>query len=235
MTEKPALYLLPGLLCDETVWRHQAQHLADVADVTVADYRDCDAIPDMAARVLEQAPPRFAIAGHSLGGRVALEILRAAPERVTHLALLDTATGPARDSEYEKRMGWVELARREGMAALVEAWLPPMVHPDRIGDEQLMQPLAAMIQTYTLEQFAGEIKALLQRPDATPLLSGISCTTLVLCGRQDSWSTLEGHKEIAAAIHGSRLVIIEGCGHMSPIEQPEAVTRALRDWLCSAG
>jgi pimeloyl-ACP methyl ester carboxylesterase len=235
MAEKPALYLLPGLLCDETVWRHQVQHLADIADVTVADYRDCDAIPDMAARVLGQAPARFAVAGHSLGGRVALEIMRAAPERVTRLALLDTATGPTQHSEYEKRTGWVELARKEGMAALVQAWLPPMVHPDRITDEQLMQPLAAMIQGYTLEQFAGEIRALLQRPDATPVLAGIRCPTLVLCGRQDSWSTLEGHKKIAAAIPGSRLVVIEDCGHMSPIEQPEAVTSALYDWLLCAG
>ena len=135
----------------------------------------------------------------------------------------------------EKRTGWVELARREGMVALVQAWLPPMVHPDRIIDEQLMQPLAAMIQGYTLEQFAGEIRALLQRPDATPVLASIRCPTLVLCGRQDSWSTLEGHEKIAAAIRGSRLVIIEACGHMSPIEQPQAVTSALRDWLHSAG
>ena len=113
MADKAALYLLPGLLCDETVWRHQVDHLSAIAAVTVPDYRDCDAIPDMAARVLEQAPSRFAVAGHSLGGRVALEIVRAAPERVTRLALLDTATGPARDSEYEKSTGWVELARTD--------------------------------------------------------------------------------------------------------------------------
>ena len=234
MADKAALYLLPGLLCDETVWRHQVDHLSDIAAVTVPDYRDCDAIPDMAARVLAQAPPQFAVAGHSLGGRVALEIMRVAPQRVSRLALLDTATGPARESEYEKRMGWVQLARREGTRALVQAWLPPMLHPDGMADPALLEPLGAMIEGYTPEQFAGEINALLQRPDATPLLAAISCPTLVLCGRQDNWSTLEGHERIAAGIPGSRLVVVEDCGHMSPIEQPQAVTTALREWLLEA-
>jgi pimeloyl-ACP methyl ester carboxylesterase len=234
MTDKPVLYLLPGLLCDATVWRHQVDHLVDLAEVRVPDYRDCDSLTAMAEHVLNDAPECFAVAGHSMGGRVALEIVRKARERVTHLALLDTATHPTAESEYAKRLGWVDLARREGMTALEEVWLPPMVHPDRLGDADLMQPLKAMVESYTPEQFAGEIHALLERPDATPVLAAITCPTLVLCGREDAWSTLEGHRKIAAAIAGSRMLVIEHCGHFAPIEQPEAVTGALRDWL-SAG
>ena len=165
---------------------------------------------------------------------MALEIMRAAGDRVTRLALLDTATHPTAESEYAKRLGWVDLAREQGMTALVETWLPPMVHPDRLGDEELMRPLRAMVEGYTPGQFAGEIRALLERPDATPVLAGITCPTLVLCGRQDAWSTLETHEKIAAAIAGSQLVVIEDCGHFAPIERPQAVTSALRHWL-SAG
>jgi pimeloyl-ACP methyl ester carboxylesterase len=234
MTEKPTLFLLPGLLCDETVWRHQMEHLSDMARVVVPDYRDCDALAAMADQVLEQAPARFAVAGHSMGGRVALEIMRKARERVTRLALLDTATHPTAESEYEKRLGWVDLARREGMGALVDVWLPPMVHPDRRDDGELMQPLRAMVEGYTPDQFAGEIRALLERPDATPVLDTITCPTLVLCGRQDAWSTLEIHEKMAAAIAGSHLEVIEDCGHFSPIERPRAVTEALRAWLGAA-
>ena len=234
MPDKPVLYLLPGLLCDATVWRHQAEHLADLAGVRVPDYRDCDSLTAMAGHVLNDAPESFAVAGHSMGGRVALEIMRAAGDRVTRLALLDTATHPTAESEYAKRLGWVDLAREQGMTALVETWLPPMVHPDRLGDEELMRPLRAMVEGYTPGQFAGEIRALLERPDATPVLAGITCPTLVLCGRQDAWSTLETHEKIAAAIAGSQLVVIEDCGHFAPIERPQAVTGALRHWL-SAG
>jgi len=233
MNETPTLFLLPGLLCDGTVWRHQMEHLSDVVEIRVPDYRDCDSLTAMADLVLEDAPERFAVAGHSMGGRVALEIMRKAGGRVSHLALIDTATGPTRDSEYPKRLGWVDLARTRGMAALTDVWLPPMVHPERIGDAALMQPLRAMVERYTPDQFAGEIRALLERPDATPVLASVTCPTLVLCGRQDAWSTLEIHEKILAGLVNAevRLEVIEDCGHFAPIERPQAVTAALRRWL----
>lgn len=235
MTEIPTLYLLPGLLCDETVWRHQMEHLAGIAEVRVPDYRDCDSLVAMADRVLDDAPQRFAVAGHSMGGRVALELMRKAAGRVSHLALLDTATGPTQDSEYPKRLGWVDLARTRGMPALTDAWLPPMVHPDRLGDAALMQSLRDMVEAYTPEQFAGEIQALLERPDATPVLASVTCPTLVLCGRQDAWSTLAIHEKIMAGLVNAkvRLEVIEDCGHFAPVERPQAVTAALRRWLAS--
>ncbi len=231
MTEKPTLYLLPGLLCDDAVWRHQIEHLSDLVHIIVPDYRNCDSITAMAETVLVDAPGSFAVAGHSMGGRVALELFRLAGERISRIALLDSATGPAASGEEEKRMGWVELARNEGMAALADTWLPPMVHPERRADRVFMGSLTAMIERLTPEQFHGEIRALLARPDATPLLGSIHCPALVLCGRQDSWCSPESHAEMAAAIDGAEFEIVEDCGHMAPVERPEEVTAALRRWL----
>jgi pimeloyl-ACP methyl ester carboxylesterase len=231
MTDKTDLYLLPGLLCDETVWRGQLEQLADIADMHVPDYRDCDSITAMAETVLEQAPDSFAVAGHSMGGRVALEVFRLAGERISRIALLDTATGPAAAGEQEKRMAWVELARGQGMDALADTWLPPMVHPERHADAELMDTLRGMIRHFTPGQFHGEIRALLNRPDATPLLARIHCPALVICGRQDSWRSPESHQEMAAAIDGAAFEIIEECGHMAPIERPAEVSASLRRWL----
>jgi pimeloyl-ACP methyl ester carboxylesterase len=231
---KPALALLPGLLCDETVWANQVAALTPLADVRVADFRGFDSITAMAQAVLAKAPQRFALAGHSMGARAALEVVRLAPLRVDRLALLDTSTQPLRDGEAAKRQVLVDLANREGMASLAARWLPPMVHPDRLGDARLMEPLRAMVERMTPAIHAGQIKALLERPDAEAVLPTIRCPVLVGVGRQDAWSPLAQHEAIAAAIPQARLVVFENSGHMAPIEAPEAVTAALRVWLIAA-
>ena len=233
MTVKPTLFLLPGLLCDETVWAHQVTALAPLAEVRVADLRGFDSLTEMARAVLATAPERFALAGHSMGARAALEIVRLAPDRVERLALLDTGTHPLRSSEAEKRHALVDLANREGMAALVARWLPPMVHADRVADETLMRPLRAMVLRMTPAIHARQIKALLTRPDAEAVLPTIRCPVLVGVGRQDAWSPLAQHEAIVAAVPQAKLVVFENSGHMAPIEAPEAVTAALRDWLTS--
>lgn len=231
MTARPTLFLLPGLLCDETVWGAQIDGLADIALPRAVTYKNACSISEMAETVLRDAPPRFALAGHSMGGRVALEVFRQAPERLTGIALLDSATDGPKEGERERRMRWVDMARAEGMEALVREWLPPMVHPDRMEDEALMTPLADMIRRFTPDQFAGQIEALLTRPDATPLLGQIAGPALVLCGRQDAWRAAEEHEKMAAMIPGAAFDIIEDCGHMAPIERPEAVNASLRRWL----
>jgi pimeloyl-ACP methyl ester carboxylesterase len=230
---KPTLYLLPGLLCDETVWAPQVAALAPLAEIRVADFRGFDSITAMAQAVLAAAPARFALAGHSMGARVALEIVRLAPDRVERLALLDTGTHPLRDGEVAKRRELVDLANGEGMAALATRWLPPMVHPDRVADEDLMRPLRAMVLRMTPAIHESQIKALLTRPDAEAVLPAIRCPVLVGVGRQDAWSTLAQHEAIAAAIAQAKLVVFESSGHMAPIEAPEAVTAALRAWLAA--
>jgi pimeloyl-ACP methyl ester carboxylesterase len=166
-----------------------------------------------------------------MGARVALEIMRVAPQHVERLALLDTGIHTVQPGETEKRMRLVDLARTHGMEALCEAWLPPMVHPDRVKDDAFMQPLRQMVTRYTPERFAGQIAALLSRPDPAPVLPTISCATLVGVGRQDAWSPPVQHAPIAAAIPNSRLVIFENAGHFAPCEAPDQVTAAMRDWL----
>jgi pimeloyl-ACP methyl ester carboxylesterase len=231
MTAKPTLILLPGLLCDATVWEPQVTALAPLAEIRVANFRGFDSITAMAQAVLAAAPARFALAGHSMGARAALEVVRLAPERVERLALLDTGTHPLRAGEAENRQELVDLANRDGMAALVARWLPPMVHPDRLADEPLMAKLRAMVERMSPAIHASQIKALLERPDAEAVLPTIRCPVLVGVGRQDAWSPPSQHEAIVAAVPHAKLVVFENSGHMAPIEAPEAVTAALREWL----
>ncbi|MGA0934939.1 MAG: alpha/beta fold hydrolase [Pseudohongiellaceae bacterium] len=230
----PVLYLLPGLLCDARVWVHQCAHLADLVECRVPDFRQCDSLDAMADVVLADAHERFYVAGHSMGGRVAMQVLSKAPERVIKLALLDTGIHPAGNSsgEPEKRQALIDLAEREGMAALARQWGLPMLHPDRHSDTDLVDTFFGMIESYSLDSYKGQVKALLERPDAKPFLARAPADTLVLCGREDTWSTPAQHEDIAAALPDHPdVVVIEHSGHMVSMEQPDAVTKALRDWL----
>lgn len=229
--DKPALILLPGLLCDASVWSAQITALADIADIHTPDFLGQDNLTSMAQRVLNDAPQRFSVAGHSMGARVALEIIRLAPERVTRLALLDTGIHPPIPGEPEKRQVLVDLANTEGMAALAAAWLPPMVHPDRLQDRAFMAGLTAMVERATPEIYAGQIRALLNRPDAAPGLARITCPVLIGVGRQDAWSPPAQHEAMARALPHATYVVFEDSGHMAQMEAPEAVNAALRRWL----
>ena len=198
--------------------------MREFAEVVIPDFRFVRSIPAMAQLVLARAPDRFSVAGHSMGGRVALEVFRMSPERVELLALLDTGIHTRKPGEEAGRQELIELARREGMAALAARWLPPMLHPNHAA---LLAPLTEMVKRSTPETFENQQQALLDRPDARTVLPAIRCPTLVLCGRQDAWSPVGQHEEIAALIPGAKLVVIEECGHMSPVEKREAVTNAL--------
>lgn len=219
--------LLPGLLCDQAIWVAQTKALSEFAEVVIPDFRYVDSITAMARIVVEETPERFLLAGHSMGARVALEVFRMAPERVERLALLDTGIHPRGESEPAKRQALIDIARNDGMAAMCAQWLPPMLHPDHAA---LIPMLTEMVLRSTPDTFANQQKALLDRPDAREVLPMVQCPTLVLCGREDQWSPVRQHEEIAAAIPHSKLVVVEKCGHMSPIEQPEVVTAALLEW-----
>lgn len=225
-------------MCDQTVWWHQARQLRNLTTVTIADHALLDSLGKMAEAILERAPERFAIAGHSMGGRVTFEVFRRAPERVAGLAVMDTAYAPRHEGvsgerEAAGRYALLDVARREGTRAMGALWVQRMVHPSRLSDETLLNTILDMIGRKTADIFAAQIKALLDRPDATPLLEEIQCATLVLCGRQDTWAILSQHEQMAVRIPRSRLVVVEECGHMSTLERPDAVTDALRDWLTS--
>lgn len=231
MTSKACVYLLPGLLCDETVWRHQIETLSDLYEVRVADFRDLDSIGSMAERVLDQAPERFSVAGHSMGARVAIEIARRAPERVERLALLDTGVHPQKPGEPEQRQVLVDLAYGEGMQALADRWLPPMVHEDRIEDPVLIEPLTAMVLRMSPDIYRRQVTALLGRPDALSHLDAVACPVLVGVGRQDRWSPPAQHDIIVAALPHALYSIFEDSGHMAPVEAPQAVSAALLQWM----
>ena len=231
---RPALVLIPGLLCDELVWQHQVRHFAGSHDVIVPMLDGFDSIPAMAASVLALAPGRFSLAGHSLGARIALEVIRQDAARVEALALLDTGVHPCMPGEPARRQELLALAYTRGMDAVAREWLPPMVHPDRRGDRAFMAPLEAMVERRTPATFRNQVTALLERPDAAPVLARIRCPTLVLCGREDGWSPPAQHEAMAAAIAGSVLTIVDACGHMAPVERPAEITRELQRWLASA-
>jgi pimeloyl-ACP methyl ester carboxylesterase len=230
------LLLLPGLLCDRAVWEPLLPTLRAAAQCSIAEYNAATSIAAMAERALERAPETFALVGHSMGGRVALEIVRQSPERVERLALLDTGFksrpgGPAGNEERDRRLALLALAKEKGMLEMARVWVQPMVHPARLGDTALIDAILDMFERRTPAQFAGQIEALLARPDATALLRTIACPTLVLCGRADGWSPPSQHEEMAARIPESHLVIIEDSGHMAPMECPGAVAAELLVWL----
>lgn len=229
---KTPVMLLPGLLCDPWVWRHQRDALAAAGHaVVVPDFFGHDSLQDMARAALDLAPQRFALAGHSMGARVALEIVAMAPERVDRLALLDTGVHPTQPGERERRYELVDLAKARGMGALAERWLPPMMAPARLEDTALMADLAAMVARATPEVFERQVQALLDRPDGATRLAKARGPAAVIVGRQDGWSPLAQHESIAAQLPGSILTVIEDAGHMSLVEQPAAVTHALMAWL----
>jgi pimeloyl-ACP methyl ester carboxylesterase len=223
--------LLPGLLCDASVWSAQVAALKPHANVAVADFSQLDRLEDMARSALALRPGPLVVIGHSMGARVALEMMRAAPERIARLALLDTGIHPVREGEEANRQILVDLAFKDGMAALADRWLQPMVHEARVHDRSLMEPLKAMVMRATPEQHQRQIRALLNRPDPRALLATIRCPVLVMVGRQDRWSPPAQHQEIAALIPNAELVVIEDSGHMSTVEQPDQVSRALLRWL----
>jgi pimeloyl-ACP methyl ester carboxylesterase len=196
---KSTLLLLPGLMCDTAAWQGQLDALSALANCQALGYGQLNSIGAMAEHVLAHAPtPRFALAGHSMGGRVALEIVRRAPERVERLALLDTGfhplqPGAAGEAERAGRFELLALARREGMRAMGRQWARGMVHSDRLGTT-VFDEILDMIDRSSPDTFAAQIQALLDRPDATDLLPRIACPTLLLCGRDDGWSPLARHE-----------------------------------------
>ncbi|HEY3731435.1 MAG TPA: alpha/beta fold hydrolase [Steroidobacteraceae bacterium] len=235
---KPVALFLPGLMCDRAAWADVTGRLSDAADCRVPDYEGADTIEGMARAVLRGAPARFALAGHSMGGRVALEIMRQAPQRVARLALLDTGyqprlSGEAGAAESRRRARLVDLAFERGMRFMGREWVRGMVHPERLEDRRLIDAILDMIERRTPEHFAAEVRALLARPDASAVLASIACPTLIVCGQEDSWSPPARHHAMAGLIPASRLELLQRCGHMAPMEQSGPVAGLLRGWLLS--
>ena len=231
MTRSP-LILVPGLLCDALLWQQQVQGLGAHADCWIADHTGADTMHVVAAAILAASPfERFSLAGLSMGGYLALEIMRQAPERVERLALLDTSPRPDSPEQTQRRRALLDLAARGRFTDVTDALLPNLVHRFRLTDPGLVATVKTMARNVGKEAFLRQQHAIMSRIDSRPGLAAIACPTLVSCGRQDALAPLELHEEMAAAIPNAKLRVYEFCGHLSTLEQPEEVNRALREWL----
>lgn len=225
------LVFLAGSLCDGTMWRAQVEALADVAASVTIELSGFDRVEDMAAHVLQHAPSeRFAIAGFSLGGFVALEVARQAPEQITHLALLDTSARPDVPENAPRRAANID-AFAADPAPIVEAFARSTAGPNTSSD--VLAVVQAMMHRHGGKDYAAQQRAIMSRPDARPHLGAIACPTLVLCGGDDGVTPPELSRELSAAIPGAEYVELSGVGHMTPIEAPGGVSQALRQWLAA--
>lgn len=230
------LVLVPGLMCDEAVWSDVLIHMGEAANsAVVPDHGLGQDIEGMAVQILQSVPGPLAVAGHSMGGRVALEMRRLAPQRVRRLALLDTGylarpEGPPGQAEAVKRQALLDLALSEGVEVMARTWAQGMVHPSRLTDTALMDGIVAMFARRTPAYFASQIRALLARPDASQTLKSIGGPVYLLCGAQDSWSPVAQHQAMRDLLPQSVLTVIESAGHMAPMEQPESVAQLLTEW-----
>jgi pimeloyl-ACP methyl ester carboxylesterase len=225
------LVLIPGLLCDHELFRHQIAFLGDVAQILVADTVQDDSLTAMADRLLAAAPERFALAGLSMGGYVAQEVLRRAPERVTRLALLDTNAEADRPEATETRRRQMALARSGRFDEVPDSLAPLLVQEDRHRDAVFMDQVKTMMRRVGPEAFVRQQQAILARPDGRDDLARIAVPTLCLCGRDDRLSPPEVHAAMADRLPRGALVIVEDCGHLAAMERPDAVTAVLRYWL----
>ena len=231
MAEKLPLALLPGLLCDHALWQHQVAGLSDIADCWVADFTTQDSAAAMVDSVLEAMPARFALAGLSMGGYVALELMARAPERVERLALIDTRAQGDTEQETSRRRGLIELARKGQFKGVTPRLLPLFIHEGRLEDEALTSVVTGMAERVGRDAFISQQQAILTRRSHLETLARIDVPTLILCGRQDALTPLSDHETMAAAIAGSHLVVVDDCGHLASLERPETVTAAMRSWL----
>lgn len=233
MTESHSLpiVLIPGLLCSPRLYAEQIPELWRLGPVTLAQHTRDDSMAAIARRILASAPERFALAGLSMGGYVCFEILRQAPQRVARLVLLDTSARADTPEQSALRRAQIESARGGELATVADVLFPRLVHARRWGDESLRRLWRAMVQDVGAEGFIRQQTAIIGRPDSRPGLATVRCPTLVIVGDGDVATPPERSEEIANGIPGARLAIIRDSGHLSTLEQPLAVTKAMVEFL----
>lgn len=231
MTETVPSVFVPGLLATPRMYSEQMAALWSFGPVMVADHTRDDTVAAIARRILAAAPSRFVLIGLSMGGYISLEILRQAPERIAKLALLDTSARADTPEQSAFRRDLIARARSAGMRGITDSMIPNLVAPQRVGDENLRQVVHMMAEEVGAEAFERQENAIMSRPDSRPSLAAIRCPTLVLVGEQDALTPPDRAREIAAGIAGSKLVTVPACGHLSTLECPTDVSRALVELL----
>ena len=226
------LVMVPGLLCSARLYAPQVSALQEIADIVVADHTRHDTIADIARSILAAAPERFALCGLSMGGYISFEIMRQARERVSRLALLDTSARPEMAATTERRKTLMAMARNGQFASITrDHLLALLIHPDRLDDEPLTSTIIAMADDIGAAAFLRQQRAIMSRADSRPGLAEITCPTLVMVGDGDQLTPPDHAREIASGIPAARLEIIPDCGHLSTLERPDTVNRALADWV----
>jgi pimeloyl-ACP methyl ester carboxylesterase len=223
--------LVPGLNCSARLYAEQIPALWRFGPVMVADYTRDASIAAIAGQILANAPPVFALVGLSLGGYIAFEIMRQAPQRVGRLALLDTSARPDTAELTARRQAPMARARAGKLIEVADESFVFFVHPNRYGDVALRAVVRAMAEETGAEAYLRQQQAIIGRPDSRPMLGAIQCPTVMLVGEQDRGTPPELAREIAAGIAGARLVVVPDCGHLSTLERPQAVTKALVEWM----
>jgi pimeloyl-ACP methyl ester carboxylesterase len=233
MREPLPSVLIPGLLCTARLYAEQMPALWRFGSVTVANHTHDDSMGDIARRILSHAPPKFALIGLSMGGYVAFEILRQAPDRVAKLALLDTTARPDVPEQTEQRKRQIEMARHGRFESIAQLLFPRFVAPARHGDRALQNIVGTMADDTGAEAFVRQQTAIMNRVDSRPGLAAIACPTLVVVGADDALTPPDRAAEMVAAISGARQRVVPDCGHLSTLEQPETITQALATFLSS--
>ncbi|MDH7785424.1 pimeloyl-ACP methyl ester carboxylesterase [Ochrobactrum sp. 19YEA23] len=223
--------MVPGLACTWELFAPQSSALEGLATFSVANHSACDDLPSLARSILDDAPPRFALCGFSLGGYVALEIMRQAPDRVTRLALLDTAAGPELPEQTVRRRRLLKLAIEEGMDRVCDLMMPYLVGTTRWNDPALAATVRRMFSDTGAAAFSRQVQVIMSRPDSRPDLRHIQCPTMILVGRDDMLTPVAAAEEMAAEIPHASFIVLSDCGHLTTLERPAAVSAAMQNWL----
>ncbi|WP_315742387.1 alpha/beta fold hydrolase [Bradyrhizobium sp. SZCCHNR1075] len=231
MTETLPIVLVPGLICSPRIYAPLVPALWRHGPVMIANHIRDDSIGAIARRILSEAPPRFALAGHSMGGYIAFEIMRQAPERVAKLALLNTQARPDAPEAGARRRTMITRAREGEYQAIVDELAVNFVHPSRREDARLRRLVRDMADDVGVDGFVRQQTAMIARPDSRPTLTAIRCPTLVLTSDTDDMIPNSLSTEMADEIAGSWLVVLDNCGHLPQLEQPEETAQALVEWL----
>lgn len=232
MTEKHSLVLVPGLLCTADLWRDQVNALSDITEITIGDHTQDDSMSEIAKRILAAAPERFALAGLSMGGYIVLEMMRQAPERITHLAIMDSRAVADTPEDYQRRLDFIRLVEQgSAFKGVTRSLLPTLIHKSRLNDEELVSRIFKMAEDIGKEAFLRQERALLDRPVLTGMLRTISCPTLVLAGADDKLIPPKIQREMAVEIPTAQYVEIPNCGHLPTMEEPEITSNYMRHWL----
>ncbi|HEY5279042.1 MAG TPA: alpha/beta fold hydrolase [Pseudolabrys sp.] len=225
------LLLVPGLACTARLYAPQVTALWPSAPLMIADHRKDDHIDAVARRILDNAPPRFALAGLSMGGYIAFAMMRLAPERIARLALFDTSAWADTAEQTAARQSQIAMTKAGRYGEIADLSMPRYVHPDRQNDAAITGAVRQMSAETGPEAFIRQLKAIMSRPDSRSMLGSIHCPTLVLVGDADLATPPDLSQEIADGIAGAKLVVVPNCAHLSTLEQPEPVNAALIEWL----